>query len=76
MKSIIILVVFPGKLQFLQDDVRDGVESLQKANKILTATHGAQHTLVEQLRQSLAESTREMVERDRWSTVERIYHEG
>jgi len=65
-----------GKLQFLQDDVRDGVESLQKANKILTATHGAQHTLVEQLRQSLAESTREMVERDRWSTVERIYHEG
>lgn len=56
------------------DNVREGIASFQKAEKVLTISHGSNHKLLQMLRTSLAEASQEMVERQNYEIIERMYN--
>lgn len=63
-----------GKLEMQIDNVREGIASFQKAEKVLTISHGSNHKLLQMLRTSLAEASQEMVERQNYEIIERMYN--
>ena len=67
--------MFLGKLALQLDKMREGITYLEKAKKILSVSHGEDHELVHILRSTLAEASREMLERENYNIIKRIYND-
>ena len=62
--------IYQGKLEMQVDNIREGITCLEKALKILTISHGENHSLVQMLKQTLDGACREMNEREHFKHLE------
>ena len=56
-----IFSLITGKLQLYLEHLLEGIESLQNACQILSVTHGDDYKLVDDLKDTLAKATKELL---------------